>query len=192
MTDGLVIMGRIIQRCYEYNDIRTKVPSWDDYDDLCERTGESFTEQPDPLDAARIKALKKYGPKADTTVTENVILDGFLEYIVDHIDSTQSPSTIDASHLAIGDGGSNPSSSNTGLNNEVHREAVDSTTDNGKNLTTETLIGTGEANGNTFREVGLVSASTGGTFFNHSLVSEETKTSDVSITYEVELQFRNA
>jgi len=187
------VTGRVTRRTYDSDEIRTEIRFWRDYDAICELLGETFHEQPDPLDAARIAVVKDHGPEPiDIAVDRNVVLDGFLEYIVDHVDSSQSPSGIDASHLAVGDGSSQPSSSNTGLNNEVHREAVDSSTDNGKNLTTETLIGTGEANGNTFREVGLVSASTGGTFFNHSLVSEETKTSDVSITYEVELQFRNA
>lgn len=189
--DEAGVKGRITRRSYDAEEIRREIPFWSDYERLCEAIGESFDDQPDPLNSARIAALEEFDvTPTEVSKTTNVILDGFLEYLVDHVDSTQNVSAIDCSHLAVGDDGSAVSSSDSGLTNEVFRKAVSSTGDNGKNITTQTLIETGEGNGNTFREIGLVSASSGGTFFNHAVVSKEQKTDDISITYEVELQFR--
>lgn len=192
-TDNFGVSGRIVRKTYDTDKKREQIPEWDDYDDLCGRLGETFDDQPNPLNAARIRALEDIGPEPeDIDETKNVVLDLFLTYIVDHIDPNQSIGAIDTSHLAVGNDDSSISSSDTGLGDEVYRTSIDSSTDNGKDLATQTLLDEGEANGFVIRELGLVSASSGGVFFNRSSVSTESKTEDKTITYESELQFRNA
>lgn len=109
-----------------------------------------------------------------------------FEYVVDNLDPSQAVNE-SASHLAVGTGGTSPSSTNRSLNNEVYRTAIASSTDSSDTLETRTLLDTSEANGNTIREVGLVTASTGGLLLNHSLINDELKTDKKAFTIDVSI-----
>jgi hypothetical protein len=190
-AQGVFVQGRITTTVYDVNQIRDKLPEWDDYEALSWLLGEDFREKLEPLDAARIEALESFVPRKQVNVTFNTTVDGLHKYIVDEIDSTQSPSDLDASHIAVGTDDSSESPSDSSLGNEVHREGVDSSDDNGKNVKVQTLIGENEANGNTLREVGIFTASSGGTMFNRAVISDISKTSNKTVTIEIELQFRS-
>lgn len=121
----------------------------------------------------------------------NTAVQGLLEYLVDNLDKDQSINK-DASHLAVGTDDTTPASSNSSLNNEVFRGAVTSTTDQLSTLKTSTLIDTSEANGNTLKEVGLFTASSGGTLLNHAIISDVVKTDAKAVTIDVSLTFSAA
>lgn len=186
-----VVSANVEWRSYNEQRVRNSYPEYDDLDALEMRLGDSFRHQPDPLDAARIEALNRLSCD-DTARSHNTQLQVFHENIVDAIDPNQTVTAIEASHLALGDDDTTPAYGDTGLTNELRRDAVDSTTDNGNDLVTSTLLGSGEGNGNTYRELGLVSASSGGTFLNHSLFLEKDKTSGEELTFQVTLEFRAA
>lgn len=121
----------------------------------------------------------------------NTTVDGLHEYIVDNLDPSQSVN-LDASHLAVGTGTTQPASGNTSLNNEVFRVATTDDSDNGTTLFTSTFLDTSEANGNTLEEVGLFTASSGGTLLNHSLISSIPKDDETTATIDVSLTFQPA
>lgn len=137
-------------------------------------------------DAGKLEVIDSREPLREHYHHNTTTIDLF-EYIVDDLDPDQT-ANVTASHLAFGDGGSTPSSGNRSLNNEVYRTSIVTSTDANDTLETRTLLDTGEANGYTIREVGLVTASSGGLLLNHSLINDEVKndrkafTVDVSIT----------
>lgn len=173
---NVLIRDVVTVTTYDMDAVRRYIPEWDNLTRV-----------------EKLEALDEYGPppKRQTT-SSNTTINDLHEYLVDHLDTNQSVSAIDASHLALGDDGTAASASDTGLTNEVYREAVDTTTDATRDLETETLLDENEGNGNTFREVGLVSASTGGTFFNHSVIADEKKVQGDTKTFKVVLEFRPA
>lgn len=120
---------------------------------------------------------------------------GLHEYIVDELDVGQSVDE-DASHLALGDGGGTgtPSTSDTSLFNEVYREQVTDSIDNGNELTTSTFIDSTEANGFDLDELGLyTSVDTGSNILlNHSTFGSVSKDNSKTITFDVSLQFQSA
>lgn len=170
----IAVHGHVRVTTYRMADVRRVVPAWD-----------SLGRE------AKLAALGRV-PIATRTETANTTLADLHEYLVDHLDPNQSPTAIDASHLALGTDATDPSVSDTGLGAEQYREAVDSTTDAGNDLETTTLLDENEGNGFTYEELGLVSASSGGTFLNHSNISSTPKTSENTATFEVVLQFRAA
>lgn len=172
--EGLVGRGRITVTEYDMGTVRRFVPEWDDLDRV-----------------TKLERLERV-PHTDREVVWNTQVEAFHNNIVDVYDPNQSVSALSASHLALGTSSTSPAYGDTALGNEVYREAVDSSTDNGNDLETSTLLDSGEGNGNTFKELGLVSASSGGTFFNHALISDREKTSEGTMTFNVELQFRAA
>lgn len=191
-ADALVATGRVRIEEYRTADVREQFRGvWNDRAALERELGERFGHEPDPLDAARIRALDRLDPVA-VDETTNTQLKVFHENIVDVYDPNQTVSALSASHLALGTDGSSVAYGDTGLTTEVYREGVDSSTDNGNDLKTSTLLDEAEGNGNTFRELGLVSAASGGTFFNHALIEDRAKTSDKTATFEVVLEFRAA
>jgi hypothetical protein len=123
------------------------------------------------------------------THNANTTVDGLHEYIVNNLDPNQSVN-LDATHLAVGTGTTQPVSGNTSLNNEVFRVPTTDSANRGATLFTSTFFDTSEANGNTLTEVGLITADSGGTLLNHSLIStidkddESTATIDVSLTFQ--------
>jgi len=118
-------------------------------------------------------------------------LRGLHEYIVDALDPDQS-ANLDATHLAAGTGTTQPASGNTSLNNEVFRVQTTDSSDNGTTLFTSTFLDTSEANGNALEEVGLITASSGGTLLNHSLIGTITKDDETTATIDVSLTFQPA
>lgn len=166
--------GRITVRIYQMDAVRERIPEWDEL------------EKPEQLEA-----LEAYGPApVEEHVTTNTTVDGLNQYLVDHLDPNQSPTALDASHLALGTDNTEPSTSDSSLGAEQYREGVDSTTDAGKDLETSTLLDENEGNGYTYKELGLFTASSGGTMLNRSLIEATEKTDDVTATFEVVLQFR--
>lgn len=170
----MVGKGRITVTEYRMETVRRFVPEWDTLDR-----------------ETKLERLETV-PAAGQEIVTNTQLSVFHEHIVDVFDPNQSVTALSASHLRLGTSSTSPAYGDTGLGNEVYQEAVDTSTDNGNDLTTTTLLDESEGNGNTFTELGLASASSGGTFFNHALISDKEKTSDNTLTFEVELQFRAA
>jgi len=121
----------------------------------------------------------------------NTTVSGLHEYIVDALDPDQS-ANLDATHLAAGTGTTQPASGNTSLNNEVFRVQTTDGSDNGTTLFTSTFLDTSEANGNALEEVGLITASSGGTLLNHSLIGTITKDDETTATIDVSLTFQPA
>ena len=121
----------------------------------------------------------------------NTTVDGLHEYIVDNLHPSQS-ADLDASHLAVGTDDTTPASGNTSLNNEVHRITTTDDADQGATLFTSTFLDTSEANGNDLKEVGLITADSGGTLLNHSTISTITKDDETTATIDVYLTFAPA
>ena len=131
-------------------------------------------------------------PTPDETETTNTTVDGLNEYIVDELDPGQTVD-LDASHMAFGDdGASGTSSSDSSLNNEQYRTSVTDNVDNGKDLLCSTFLDSSEANGYTIDEVGVITASSGGTLLNHATISSVSKDSTKTATIDVTLEFRAA
>jgi len=185
------VKGVIRVRRYDADAVRERLPEWDDRAALERTLGESFADEPDPLDAARLAALREFGPDPRTEhVTENTTLNTLHEHEVDYFDPNQSPANLAASHLALGTDDSSEDPTQSGVLSEEYREGVDSTTDAGRDLETETLVDENEGNGFTYEELGLVTASSGGTFLNRANINSTQKDSDTTATFEVVLQFR--
>jgi hypothetical protein len=125
-------------------------------------------------------------PAETVSIHRNITVDGLHESIVDLLNPSSS-NTPAVSELALGDGDSPPVSGNTSLNNEVERIAVTETSDRGTSLAVSTFIDTGQANGETIREVGLVDS--GGTLLNHALVTPIDKDDETTATIDVTLSF---
>lgn len=115
-------------------------------------------------------------------------VNGLHVEIVDVMDETKS-SNFDASHLAVGDDDTTPQSSNVSLNNEVGRFAVTETEDRSNSIWTRTFVDTSQANGNTLKEVGLITESSGGTLLNHSIMQDVPKDNTTTVTIDVEIIF---
>lgn len=135
--------------------------------------GERYAELSDDR---RERVLAELEPDEHEHV-RNTVTDDHLDHIVDVFDPNQSPSSIDASHIALGTDDTTPSTSNSSLNSEQYREQHDSTTDNDNELEVTIELDTTEGNGNDFVEAGIFSASSGGTMFNHSTFSKKEKRS---------------
>jgi len=158
---------------HDLDTLRTRWPGWDENPKWVKR---ELAQRTDP---------DREQHNANTTLV------GLHEYIVDELDPSQSVD-LSASHLAVGTGTTQPTSGNTSLNNEVARLATTDDTDNGTTLFTSTFLDTSEANGNTLDEVGLITASSGGTLLNHSLISSIDKTDETTATIDVSLTFAPA
>ncbi|MFC6975825.1 hypothetical protein ACFQL1_15935 [Halomicroarcula sp. GCM10025709] len=173
-VDSAAISGRWRIEEHDMDAVRDEHPTWDTL-----------------ADWHKLAILRRREPEEaeETTNTTTKSLD---QYRVDDLDPTQSPTALTASHIALGTDDTSPVATNTSLNSEEYRESVDAHTDNGDNLKCETLIGSGEANGFEYKEAGLVTASSGGTLLNHSLIKPRVKTSNKSLTVTAILQFRPA
>lgn len=144
------------------------------------------------LSARERQLLEAVPPPPDVEETTNTTVDGLNEYIVDNLHTDQSTNE-DASHLAVGDdGASGTSTGDSSLNNEVGRFSVTDSIDQGKDLLLSTFLDSSEANGNTLDEVGVFTASSGGTLFNHSTISSVSKDNTKTLTIDVTLKFRSA
>ncbi|QLH77440.1 hypothetical protein HZS55_09095 [Halosimplex rubrum] len=150
---------------YDANRLRQRWPAWGSLSDY-----------------GRLQRLRNgtVDPRYTQTTT-NQILVTYLQNLTDYVDPNNSATNISASHLAVGTADTEPVPSNTALGSEVFRTSVGSTTDNGQDLATTTLIGANSANGNTLREAGLVDDATN-TFINRTLINPVEKTSDIEVT----------
>jgi len=156
---------------YEADELREQYSDWDDLDK-----------------AEKLQRVRETTP--DRVVDEhNTALNEFLRFLVDKIDPGQTPTDIDTSHLALGNDDSSPSAGDSGLNSEKHRFQYTDSVDNGTDLLVSTFIDSTEANGTDLKEVGLVSASSGGTFFNHSIIDTIPKTADKIVTIEITIDY---
>lgn len=166
----------IFAQAYSRDNVHIKVhdvsdvPGWDSY-----------------TKSEKRKILEEKDPVQESHQT-NTTVNGLFEYIVDNLDTGQSVNE-DASHLALGTSTTDPTVDDTALGNEVFRTGVTSTLDDGTSLSTSTFIDTSEANGNTIEEVGLFTASSGGTLLNHASVQSVAKTSSKTLTIDVTLTF---
>ena len=170
LSDGTPDQRLAIRGEYEINtycaaELRERWPNWESMSDY-----------------ARLRRLQSgaVAPEWSQT-TSNQIVVGYLQNLTDYLDPNQTATNIGATHLAVGTDGTEPAPSDTSLGNEVFRTAVGSTTDNGQDLATSTLIGKNDANGYTLREAGLVDDASG-TFINRALITPREKTSETERT----------
>ncbi|MFB1066435.1 hypothetical protein [Natrinema sp. H-ect4] len=158
---------------HDIEDLRETSPNWDD---LSERERLEVTRRVDPV---------------QTHSTANTTTIDLHEYHVENLDPATSRNE-DASHLAVGNDDSTvPSSGNSSLNNEVYRTGISDSSVKGDELFTSTFLDTTEANGETLVEVGLFTASSGGTLLNHSTIDPIGKTTDNTATIDVSLTWGN-
>ncbi len=139
--------------------------------------------------SGRYELARSVEPDSEQVVTNTTLVD-LHEYIVDVIDPNQSPSSRTATHLAVGTDGTTPTSSDSALGNEVYRLAHSDRKDQNRDFWMSSFLDTSEANGHTLREVGTVTASSGGLFLNRALINEEPKNDQKTMTIDVTLKFR--
>ena len=112
---------------------------------------------------------------------KNLVVDSGLNLIRDRLAGT---SALFPTHLAVGTGSTAASAAQTTLVTEVFRDALTSTTTASKAVTFKYYLASGSANGNTIREIGLFTASSGGTMVARAvLASPIVKTSSVTATF---------
>ena len=167
VEETIGIESNVRVRVYDGREL-ARVPEWEQLDD---------SEKLEVLD--RREPLREHYHHNTTTVD-------LFEYLVDDLDVNQT-ANVTASHLAVGNDGTSPSSGNRSLNNEVYRTQIASSTDAGDTLETRVLLDTSEANGYMIRECGLVTASSSGLLLNHSLLNEEEKNDRKAFTIDVSL-----
>jgi hypothetical protein len=91
-------------------------------------------------------------------------------------------------YLAIGTGTAAPAVTDTGLQSENARYALASSARDGNYLRTTMFLNSTQGNNVTYTEMGLVNASSGGTFLNHGLLSSSiTKTSAKTATFDCDI-----
>jgi len=116
-----------------------------------------------------------------TQKTKNLVVDSGLNLIRDRLAGTSS---LYPTHLAVGTGSTAASAAQTTLVTEVFRDTLTSTTTASKAVTFKYYLASGSANGNTIREIGLFTASSGGTMVARAmLASPIIKTSSVTATF---------
>jgi hypothetical protein len=172
VREQIRIGDNIRVQVHDIEDLREAVPNWGD---LSKRERLEVTRQVDPV---------------QTHSTANTTTIGLHEYHVKNLDPGTSKNE-KASHLALGNDDTAPSSANSALNNEVYRTAVSDSSIKGDELFTSTFLDTTEANGEMLHEVGLFTADTGGTLLNHSTIAAVDKTSDNTATIDVSLTWSN-
>lgn len=128
----------------------------------------------------KIKPVERY-------VTHNVASTVFLEYLVDVLDRNQSVTDEDPDRFAFGTGNSTPSSSDTGLDNEVGEIAIATVTDDGTTLRMEGTVTESELNGNTLEEIAVTNNNA--FFFNRALIGPIEKTNDITFSVTGEFGF---
>ncbi len=98
-------------------------------------------------------------------------------------------STAKITHCAVGSGSTAPAVGNTVMETEIGRVTLQSYSRTGLVATLTFFFATGDCNG-TWNEEGLMSASSGGTLFAHTLFDAAiTKTSSKTVTVDHELTF---
>jgi hypothetical protein len=136
--------------------------------------------------------LQRLEPEWSETVS-NIATNEHMSHLVDTLDPDTSPSAITASHIAVGDnstdGGSEPSSSDTSLNNQLGSPlAVGSVTTSTQILQVSVILDETQYNDNDIAEAGAIHDSSG-TLLNRALIGPRFKTSDKVFTIEIEFQY---
>jgi len=124
----------------------------------------------------------------------NVTTINMHEYFAQDLDPAQDVDEA-CEGLALGNDDTNPSSSNTSLNNEVFRKAYEESEQVSNELTISTFIDQDEGNDLTFREAGLVknpSADGEEDIWNHSTISSLEKDDTRSVSVDVTIEFTAA
>ena len=170
-TDTISVTGRIDTRAYD----NEQLP--DDWDELS--------------DKEKLEATRGLEPDEENT-DYNTTVFGMHEYFAINLDPTQ-PLEEDVTHLAIGDDNTSPEDTNDALNNEVFRKEVTDHSQTGDELLASTFIESDEANGETFREVGLFAGPDDvDRMWNHSTIGDIEKDNTRTITIDVTLTFSAA
>lgn len=89
--------------------------------------------------------------------------------------------------LAIGIDGSATASNQAALVNEKFRTAIAQAKATKDGVTVVAFIGPTQGNGETYREVGLFNAASGGLILNRAIHDPQAKTSSISLTYISEI-----
>ena len=170
-TDTISITGRIDTKAYS---AETLPDNWDELSDK-----------------DKLKATRELEPVEEHT-DYNTTVFGMHEYFAINLDPTQTLEE-DVTHLAIGDDDTAPSETNDTLNNEVFRKEVTDYSQTDNELLASTFIESDEANGETFREVGLFAGpDTADRMWNHSTIASIEKDNTRTITIDVTLTFTAA
>jgi len=173
--------GRVEVSVWDVDRLRAE---FDDWDDLPKREK-----------ARCVRELKTGADPDEFDETTNAFNDDWHEYLVDRLDRSQDPATVQCTHFAVGTDGSPASSSDDGLGNEVYRTTVADTTDDSRELLVQCFLDSGEANGNTLREMGLFTDVAGGSNelqLNRARISEVAKDDSKTVSIDVTLEFRSA
>ena len=167
----LSVTGRIDTRAYD----NEQLP--DDWYDLS-------TEE-------KLQTTRELEPVEEHT-DYNTTVFGMHEYFAINLDPTQTLEE-DVTHLAVGDDDTAPSDTNDTLNNEVFRKEVTDHSQTDNELLASTFIESDEANGETFREVGLFAGPDAvDRMWNHSTIASIEKDNTRTITIDVTLTFSAA
>lgn len=103
-------------------------------------------------------------------------------------DLLKGDSAATLTHFALGTGSTAVTAADTTLQTEVFRDTLTQKTASAAQLTCTYYLATGSANGNTLREAGLLTASSGGTLYARVvLASAIAKTASISVTFTWDL-----
>lgn len=86
-------------------------------------------------------------------------------------------------YFAVGTDGTAPASGNTALGTEVFRDATTKSVPSAGKLQLQFYLPSTAANGNTLREVGILTASSGGTLFARAVYAAIEKTASIAVTF---------
>lgn len=170
--------GQVTVREYAVADARERWPDWDEIsrEERARRVRESLT------------------PSQESTTT-NVVVDEFLEHVVDLMDQSQGNSAQEVTKFAVGTSTTTPQTSDSSLGNEVFRGDIDNEDDKGKDIDFTGFLDSGEANGNTLEETGLFtgpSSDSSTLMVNHALITSTTKDSTKLVTIDYTIKWRDA
>jgi len=121
--------------------------------------------------------------------SENLVVDAGLAHIADQLSA--SPDQAEMSHMAIGTGTTAPAASDTALENEVARVALESRTDSESSIVYKAEFGAGTGTG-AITEAGIFNASSGGTMLARDTFDVVNKGSNDVLRIEWTITFQAA
>ena len=105
-------------------------------------------------------------------------------------DRLKGDSSAILTHFALGTSATAVAASDTTLVAEAYRDALTSTTASSAQLTCKYYLASGSGNGSTYREAGLLTASSGGTLYARALLASAiVKTAASAYTFQWDLTF---
>lgn len=182
VEDGVAVTGEVRVRTHDEAALRRAAQDRGlDYDELDKEDKRRLVE------SANVEPVSEFH-------TENTTVVPLHEYLTDVLDPNQVEAEHDAAFLAVGTDGTDPTSSDRALGNEIDRIAVTATEDRGVSLFTTTFVDTTEGNpadpvATPVVEVGLVSNTTANPWIlmNHALITAVEKDSTKTMTIDVTL-----